>query len=311
MQYREAIRAAVSNKTARMYPSSSDSRSRAQTVFPIHRPKFSLKFTPNESIFTIGSCFARNIEEALALKGVKLPTANFKAPKDEWPGRANGLINEYNPGTISQRIIFALQNKDFPSETIVRNGDSFCDLLLPGGGDVSFDRAQERREQIKNIYRDLPGSQAAIITLGFVEAWYDCETELFLNRMPPQEVGSRNPSRFILKRLDIDESMRLLGSAIEQLSARNVKIILTVSPVPLGTTFMKADCVVANEFSKSVLRVCADRLSGIELVDYFPSYEIVRGRGMSGFIDDQIHVKQEVVDEIVKYMFSIYDHEVE
>lgn len=50
----------------------------------------------------------------------------------------------------------------------------------------------------------------------------------------------------------------------------------TVSPVPLYLTFSGEDIIVANTYSKSVLRaVCNAVENSRKRVDYFPSYEAV------------------------------------
>jgi hypothetical protein len=308
MNFLSAMNQAHANKVARLFPDLSDSRSREGVVFPVHNRKFSVRFSPDQTVFTIGSCFARNIEEALFEKNVSLPTRAFSVPRNEWKLRPNGLLNEYNPGTISQRILYALQGRDFPAETIVPTGDLFTDLLLPFGGisNVSRDRALERRAQIKTVYDHLPKSDLVIITLGYIEAWYDTETKVFLNRAPPLRFGSASPERFVLRQLDVVECLSLLEEAIGALGEAGIKTILTVSPVPISLTFTSQDCVIANEYSKSVLRVCAERLCRFEHVDYFPSYEIVRSGGVSAYVTDQVHVKDSLVREIVRYMVSSY-----
>lgn len=306
MFYEQALKQLMENKSSRDYPNNIDARSILGGIFPHHRAKFPLKLDRDATIFTIGSCFARNIEEALRHLDVSMPTTLFSVPKSEWPARPNGLLNEYNPGTIAQRIRYATGNMEFPDETIVKNGELYADLLLPGGSDVTLERAIERRNEIKNIYSNLSKSECVIITLGFVESWFDEQTQLFLNRMPPHSVAKSNPNRFIFKRLSIDDCMPMLETALALLVDFDIKIILTVSPVPIQTTFTPDDCVVANEFSKSVLRVCAERLRNQPLIDYFPSYEIARSFGLHAYEDDQVHVKDEVVHEITKYMISIY-----
>lgn len=307
MEFGLALKQATLNKASREYPASTDGRSRSGTVFPRHRPKFSLKFSSDQTCFTIGSCFARNIEAHLAARNVVLPTISFGVPPEEWPHRPNGLLNEYNAGTISQRILFALEDKEFPQETIVPTANGYADLLLPGGGDVTLERAIERRKQIKTVYESLGKSDVVIITLGLVEAWFDQETGLFINRMPPGAFAQKHPGRFVLKRLDVAECMPLLDKAFSRLTDLGISIVLTVSPVPLQVTFTKADCVVANEFSKAVLRVCAEKLWENPLIDYFPSYEIVRSSGMAGYMEDQLHVKESLVGEITSYMVSVYE----
>src|SRR5688572_9518638 len=94
---------------ARYYPNQQDSRVRAGSIFPKLAPKFQI--TRGSKIFTIGSCFARNIEEKL--KGFILPTRSFSVPKSEWPYRSNGILNEFNPGTMVQRVELAERGESF------------------------------------------------------------------------------------------------------------------------------------------------------------------------------------------------------
>jgi hypothetical protein len=308
MKHSEAIRQAISNKSARDFPNASDSRSRSGTVFPLHRPKFPALFARGRCIFTIGSCFARNIEEALVDRDIFLPTRTFSVPTAEWPFRPNGLLNEFTPGTIAQRIRFALEGRDFPTETLIPNAGLHADLLVIGGADLSWERAIARRAEMAGVYRHLASADLVIITLGYVEAWFDHATGLFLNRMPPPQAAAAEPDRFVFRRLDIDDSMALLQPALHALADAGIRIILTVSPVPLSVTFTASDCITANEFSKSVLRVCAERLCQHPNIDYFPSYEIVRNGGLAAYLDDQLHVRDALVREITAYMISLYEN---
>jgi len=303
--FHEVLRTARVNRSLRNFPDCEDPRTRDGLLFPGFRPKFPINFS-NTTVFTIGSCFARNVEQALRPFGVNLPTADFDAPKSEYPYRGNGLLNEYNPGTMNQRILFALGGKEYPPETIVQSGDLYIDLLLPPGGAVMFERAVERRREIASIYRQLASSDLVIITLGLVETWFDHETKLYLNQLPPPALAAKSPKRFEFKRLGVTACMRLLEEAFSALTGAGPKILLTVSPVPLRVTFSDQDSVVANEFSKSVLRVVAERLAALPTVDYFPSYEIVRSGGLSAYVADQVHVRPEVVEQVIDFMLAAY-----
>jgi hypothetical protein len=65
---------------------------------------------------------------------------------------------------------------------------------------------------------------------------------------------------------------------------------------------------VANSYSKAVLRVCAHRLAtDLPEVDYFPSYEMVMSRGLANFSNDNVHVQDEFVREIVDTMLESYE----
>ncbi|GAB5374094.1 MAG: hypothetical protein AcusKO_05560 [Acuticoccus sp.] len=55
-----------------------------------------------------------------------------------------------------------------------------------------------------------------------------------------------------------------------------MRVMLTVSPVPLMTTALPRHVLTSTVHSKSMLRVAAQNLvNRDDLVDYFPSYEVV------------------------------------
>lgn len=64
---------------------------------------------------------------------------------------------------------------------------------------------------------------------------------------------------------------------------------------------------MANSFSKAALRVCAEKLrEDHPQVDYFPSYEMATSGGLGAFIEDNVHVRREVVNVITRYMLQAY-----
>jgi hypothetical protein len=291
------------NKDRRRFPKRSDSRVRDGMLFPFIEPKFQID--PARSVFTIGSCFARNIEEKLS--GITLPTRSFRVPKSEWPARPNGLLNEYNPGTMFQRVDAAARGVGFGDLCVAEDSGGFADLFMVGtAAPVSRERLLERRAEVDAVYAALPVAGSVIITLGLIEAWFDNETGLYLNRMPPdvREAGSRYEFRV----MDYKESFPLLDKMIRTIIGMGVgKIILTVSPVPMKVSFSGRDAIVANTMSKATLLTCAERLSrSFPEVDYFPAYEMVCSLGTAAFGDDNIHVRDDVVGLVIDHMARHY-----
>lgn len=279
---------------------------RTGRFFPHITPRF--KLSPGARIFTIGSCFARSIEEKL--EAFHVPTRQFIAPPSERPLRLNGILNEYNPGTMCQRIEYAQRAANFGSDGIEQTKTGYVDLLLTAySAPTTMQRLMERRAQIDQLYATLTSCEATIVTLGLVESWYDLDCNLYLNRMP-SPLRQRSGSRYELRILDVDDVYALVQRLTRALVAMGVsKIIMTVSPVPLEATFSTMDCVTANYFSKSVLMVCAQRLSReYREVQYFPSFEIATSGGLETYTDDARHVKEDIVDQITAYMI---DHFVE
>ena len=63
----------------------------------------------------------------------------------------------------------------------------------------------------------------------------------------------------------------------------DVKVILTVSPVPLIATYENQHVLTSTTYSKSVLRVAAqEACENYPSVDYFPSFEIITGSPTGG-----------------------------
>lgn len=119
------------NKSRRSYPGRNDPRYQDGLILPELKPRFSLDLGAGKSVFTIGSCFARNIEEELAKLGVTLPTLGFSVPESEWQWpRRNGILNEFNPGTIAQRILNAVHARHSDDGTLFETADGYADLLL-------------------------------------------------------------------------------------------------------------------------------------------------------------------------------------
>lgn len=284
-----------------------DARFRSGSIFPSLQPSFSI--CRGDKIFTIGSCFARHIETMLVRNGYVLPTDDIRFPKEEWAHEYNGLLNEYNAGTIAQRIERALTGEGYGAFATAPSGDVTIDLLLPSATGVTNTRLIERRAEIDDVYTHLRTSEVTIITLGLVEAWFDHSCNLFLNRVPPFSGLRSNDDRYSLVVLDVDRAYDLLERAFGALIESGMKkIMLTVSPVPLHTTFTGQDCSIANAYSKSTLRVVADKLTRrFPEVDYFPSFEIVTFAGAGVFHDDNVHVLPGFVREITAHMISAYE----
>ncbi|MGD9923373.1 MAG: GSCFA domain-containing protein [Pseudorhodoplanes sp.] len=92
----------------------------------------------------------------------------------------------------------------------------------------------------------------------------------------------------------------------------SIRIVLTLSPVPLGSTFEFSSAIVADCVSKSVLRAAIhEALNACEGQKpiYFPSFEIVRwagGHAGNAFGDDGLprHVAKDYVRQIIHSFLS-------
>ncbi len=116
--------------------------------------------------------------------------------------------------------------------------------------------------------------------------------------------------RLRLRITDYAENHAAALRLLEYLRSVNpaVKVILTVSPVPFSDTFSGQDVIVANTYSKSVLRsVAQDLARELDWMDYFPSYEIAMLSDPAlAWLPDHRHVQREHVGHIVSEFMSAY-----
>ena len=271
-------------------------------------PRFSLK--PNEKIFTIGSCFAREIERLLIENKFNIPIKKFELPSGEFQWDAASLLNEYNAGTIFQRIESVFDEFEYTDNIgIEQTKEGYVDLFLHiHNKPISLERLIQRRTQINELYKELLDSTTIIITLGLTECWYDVIGKCYLNKAPSRSLISLNPGRYEFHRMDVGDVLDRMCKTIELINKHSIKnILLTVSPVPLEATFTTNNAIMANSYSKSVLRIVAEKLMEMyDNVDYFPSYEIALSGGLGNFQNDNIHVEHHLVKTITEHMISNY-----
>ncbi|MCR6500855.1 GSCFA domain-containing protein [Shinella sp. CPCC 101442] len=273
--------------------------------------------SPGSSIFTIGSCFARNVEDNLASLGYRLPTLDFVVPQEEQPGRSTNLLNKYTPASIYQEIAFAY--KIYKRDGIVTRDDiewlvfeekpgHFLDLGLSTLKAVTFERLLERRQLVYEIFKSLFKAELVTITLGLVEAWFDQKHGAFIQFAPTREMR-KEKGRFRFCQMTYPLCLDYVRKSIEIIREENeCKFLITTSPVSLARTFTGMDVITANTESKSILRaVCGQIDRDFDFAGYFPSFEsAVLTKSPDVYLGDNIHVSPEFVGEIVGSLVSSY-----
>lgn len=288
---------------------------------PIASPRLSpsFKIEKGESVFTIGSCFARNIEEYLDRLGISVPVLAFPARPEERPGsRPRGVLNKYTPPSILQELDRALRFRNASqderdsllSETLVEIADGrWIDLELSGNIPVTRERAIERRAQVCELFLQAFESDIVTLTYGLTEAWFDRERGRYINLAPPVRFARKHPDRYAFEMLSYETSRDHIERAVQLLTQNGVqRIIITVSPVPLGRTFVDQDIIIANTEAKSLLRAAvADVTRQFGQCDYFPSYEMATlTKDPSIWHDDQLHLRDAFVGRIVRHLLNGY-----
>lgn len=278
-----------------------------------HTPKF--KISASDKIMTIGSCFARNIERALK-------QMNMNVLSSFVPGMlgADNIVNKYTSRSILSDLRLALSGRpltddDFMRTIYVNSQGLARNLAFGGAGSAKGDALSEVLNSSRKFYEHLGNLRdvdVAIVTFGLVETWYDQKNDIYLNIAPSPAEVKADPGRFAMHVLSYDEirsDMIEIFKLISEKGKPDVKILATVSPVPLHATFRTQDCLQANMYSKSVQRAALEEaLTKFENVHYFPSYEMVAlaAPSIAWVEDDFRHVRPDTVDRIMRKVISAY-----
>ncbi|MDT0267450.1 GSCFA domain-containing protein [Streptomyces sp. DSM 44915] len=264
-------------------------------VTDLWRPKFTLG--QDEPVLTAGSCFAARIGPALLEHGMFWRDAEPPPPgltTEERAGRQYGVFsfrtgNIYTAAMLRQWVSWALGAATPPEGSWVENGrhhDPFRPTVEPDGH-VSLAEMLAAREVTLAAIRTAIGEASCLIfTLGLTEAWRERRDHTVYQVCPGVRHGVFDADAHEFHDQTFAEVHDDLTAAIALMRAVNpgLKVILTVSPVPLTATASDHHVLTATVHSKSVLRAVAGQLAQEDdRVDYFPAYEIISGfpfRGM-------------------------------
>lgn len=304
---------------AARFPQAAATRYLGNGYFPIHHvPKF--RFGDRDTFFTIGSCFARNVEHALIRAGRTVLTSDFSVPaayyasSDEDDTRSHrGVLNKYNPDSMRTELFRALGRiTDLPENGFIEVSPGlWYDPQATNIKANTLDIISDVRRSLTEVNSRVRRASVVFITLGLTETWYDRQTGLSLNTPPPPIYLRRLADRFGFHNASCDEVIGILRDivlTVREEAGGETKFIVTVSPVPMGVTFSGQDAVVANTHSKSTLRSAASVIaSEFDFVDYFPSYEMVTNSPRAlAWKDDGAHVQPSMVSHVVQTFNELY-----
>ena len=155
-------------------------------------------------------------------------------------------------------------------------------------------------EHTQALNRALSKCEVFIFTLGLSEAWKFSHSGEYVS------VAPHNVDGFLVEphNLNVDENvaeLELLYSVFRRHNPR-IKLIISVSPVPLNKTYSKEHhVVVANSLSKATLRVAAEVFCNRhpQNTAYFPSYEVVTNCTRNPWEADMRHVSAHAVERVM------------
>ncbi len=315
--FREAARRPGANSAA-TWPARGEPNRLEPECWPVLRPSFTV--AKGATVFTMGSCFARNIETHLDRLGFAVPAVTLTRSNSALTAAYGAeIFNKYTPTSIAQELEWArtiydrddtLTEQDVMPLLLQLGEDRYVDLHAradPGFG-LPFDEQMARRRLIYSWLRTAFDCDLAVVTLGLIETWWDTRVDQSIE-MHPRALRHPDAKHFGFKPLDYTRSLSATRQALSVL-LRNprTKVLITTSPVPLETTFTTDDVIIANMMSKSILRAVAGTVTqDNDRVDYFPSYEsVMLTKQASVWMNDLIHIEQAFVGRIMARVVEAY-----
>jgi hypothetical protein len=279
--------------------------------FPIARP---------HGILTFGSCFAQHFGKALqgrsynwldcepAPEGLS-PTNAIKFNYGVFSARTGNI---YTVSLLKQWVEWATGKAAIPSE-VWEQENRFYDPFRPNiepNGFESVDELQRSRALTLEALRNGIGKAAVFVfTLGLTESWFNRRHGYEYPMCPGAVAGEfdEGAHHFVNQRFEFVH--KNLVDAINRIRGLNpkIRVLLTVSPVPLTATMSGKHVLVATMESKSILRAVAGQVADqFEFVDYFPSYEIINAPPFRGtfFESNQRSVNEVGVNHVMKTFFG-------
>lgn len=221
-------------------------------------------------MFTFGSCFATNLSRALLSRGYQSYHLNF---------------NEEINSTFANRHLL--------------------DWLAGGTGPQAQEMGEFFGEEVREGARDaLTGCEAAVMTLGVAPCFFTEAGEFVFAKGEAEE--TRASYRF--RMTTVAENVANLRSVLKslQLLKPGLRVIFTVSPIPLNGVVGLGSAVLADCLSKSTLRSAVAEVVADGEAQYFPAFEIVKWlgshteRAFFGTEDgDSRYVSGDIIDLVV------------
>ena len=281
-------------------------------------PRFEIR--PEHRIVTAGSCFAQHFGKALAARGYAWFDAEAAPPWLTGASAAKfnyGVFsfrtgNIYTPRMLLQWLTLAFEGGEVGElwEAGGRWYDPLRPVIEPDGFASRDELLEARHATLAAIRKAVTQADVFVFTLGLTECWRNKQTGLEYALCPGTTAGADfDPKLHVFHNNSVAETSRDLEEALLVLRRENpeLRVLLTVSPVPLVASASGEHVLTATSYSKSVLRAVAGEAAALhDFTDYFPSYEIINHpvfRGMF-FSSNMRSVEAQGVETVMGHFFA-------
>lgn len=284
-------------------------------------PKFPIR--PTDVAITAGSCFAQHISRALQENGFGWLDGEPAPPilSPESAKRYNYGVFSFRTGNIyttkllHQWLRWALTDEEPDPEVWEKDGryyDPVRPQIEPNGFGSPEEVLRSREATLAGMRRAFKKANTFVFTLGLTEGWENEETGLCYAACPGTLAGDFRPDIHKFRNYPYPQVRRELAEALKLVRQYNprMRVLLTVSPVPLTATASDNHVLVATIYSKSTLRaVAGDMAATNPRIDYFPSYEIISSPPYGGqfYAPNKRSVELYGVAHVMKQFFAGID----
>jgi hypothetical protein len=244
-----------------------------------------------ERVASAGSCFAANIVPFIEAAGFAYVRAErglscFGELNDDYFSYSKFSAAYGNIYTVRQavQLLRRAQGSFRPEEDRwIGADDLIVDPFRPGlrfkaSSDAEFDALTA--QHLGCVLSAIRQADVFVFTLGLTEAWLSAPDGAVFPACPGTIAGVFDTAQHRFHNFTTAEVNRDLDDLVAVLREirPGLRIVLTVSPVPLVATATSRHVLAASIHSKSVLRAAAgEAVMRHSDVLYFPAYEIVTG----------------------------------
>lgn len=272
----------------------------------------------SDRIVTAGSCFAQHVSRHLERAGFRHHVTEVAHPmfdadlarRFSYGVFAARYGNVYTARQLLQLLrraygLFVPLAAAWPQGEGARVVDPFRPRIQPRGFVSEAELAADREVHLAAVRRAVEEMDVLVFTLGLTEAWEDPRDGAVFPLAPGVSGGDWNPEAARFRNFDEDETWHDLRDALALVRERNpaVRVILTVSPVPLAATYEPRHVAVSTAWSKACLRIAAERAARrLPGVMYFPSYEVITSPQVRGryWAENGRDVREEGVEHVMR-----------
>ena len=274
----------------------------------------------HEKVATAGSCFAQHIGRHLAARGFSLliterahpivPTETAKLMHyGVYTARYGNIYTTRQALQLLRRAYGTFTPREEPWSDGAGNWfDPFRPTIQPNGFTSREELEADRTQHFRAVRAMFETADVLIFTLGLTEAWVSREDGAVFPVCPGVSGGTFDANRYAFVNFSADEVLADLRTFLTEVRAvrPKLRVIVTVSPVPLAATAEPRHVWTSTTYSKAALRIAAEAISQEPNTAYFPSYEVITSptNRCNYYADDLRSVTETGVEHVMRLFFQ-------